>query len=134
MIRFTRAPEPKMWDKRCRQRGRRWLNGHPRYERPKDYWAQFEPELRSAFNEMCGFCAMVVMKAEMDHFVPVAVFKQRGEDEMAYEWSNFRYVEGVINQRKSDHLVLDPFEVRDDWFKIILPSLQLVITDRVPRT
>jgi len=30
------------------------------------------------------------------------------------------------------HDVVDPFEVGDDWFEILLPSLQLVATDRVP--
>jgi hypothetical protein len=76
---------------------------------------------------------MLVMKGEMEHFIPVAVLKRRKKDHLAYEWSNFRYVEGVLNQRKHDHQLLDPFEVRDDWFKILLPSLQLVLTDRVPK-
>lgn len=53
---------------------------------------------------------------------------------LAYEWSNYRYVDGRINAKKpvADHAVLDPFEVDDDWFEIILPSLQLRLTDRVP--
>lgn len=76
---------------------------------------------------------MFVMKADMDHFVPVAYLKKRNQHDRAYEWSNFRYCEGVINQRKSDHLVLDPFEVRDHWFEVLLPSMQLVLTDSVPR-
>lgn len=28
--------------------------------------------------------------------------------------------------------MLDPFEVQDDWFEIVLPSLQLRMTDRIP--
>ena len=28
--------------------------------------------------------------------------------------------------------IFDPFEVGDGWFEILLPSLQLVATDRVP--
>ncbi len=39
-----------------------------------------------------------------------------------------------MNQRKSNHLVLDPFKVKDDWFEILLPSLQLVLTKKVPKT
>jgi hypothetical protein len=44
-------------------------------------------------------------------------------------------VDGRINSKKqvADDDVLDPFEVDDDWFEIILPSLQLRLTDRVPK-
>jgi hypothetical protein len=76
---------------------------------------------------------MRVMKGNMDHMIPVAVLKKKKKDRLAYEWNNFRYVEGVLNQRKHDHLVLDPFEVRDHWFQVLLPSLQLVLTDKVPK-
>jgi hypothetical protein len=132
MIRFYPQPEPPAWDQRCRQRGQRWLTNHPDYKRPNDYWTAFEADLREAFLEMCSYCAMYVMKGEMDHFIPVATLKRRGTHELAYEWSNFRYAASAINQRKHDHHVLDPFEVRDRWFSIILPSLQLVLTDSVP--
>jgi len=132
-MRFTLQPEPAGWDVRCRKRGRKWIKEHPDYDRPNDYWTEFEPDLRKAFRQMCAYCVMVVMKADMDHFIPVAQLKKKGKHELAYERSNFRYGEGVINQRKHDHVILDPFEVRDDWFKIILPSLQLVLTDRVPK-
>lgn len=134
MKRFELQPEPTKWDARCRKRGRKWLREHPGYDRPIDYWTKFENDLRQAFQQLCAYCVMFVMKADMDHFVPVAHFKKKGKDELAYEWSNFRYVEGVLNQRKSDHLILDPFEVKDDWFEIILPSLQLLLTDKVPKS
>lgn len=114
--------------------GRRWLKNHPGYDRPYDYWSEFEPDLRRAFNDLCGYCAMRVMRGQTDHFIPVAVLKEQGNDHLAYEWSNFRYGEGTLNQRKSAHLVLDPFEVEDDWFEILLPSLQLVLTDNVPQS
>ena len=39
-----------------------------------------------------------------------------------------------LKQHQHDCLILDPFEVKDDWFEIILPSLQLVLTNRVPRS
>jgi hypothetical protein len=72
------------------------------------------------------------MKGEVDHFVPVSVLKAQGKLHLAYEWSNFRYGEGTLNQRKAVSRVLDPFVVEDDWFRILLPSLQLVLTDKVP--
>ncbi len=108
---------------------------HARFQgRPPDYWSEFEPDLRAMFNKLCGYCAMFVMKGQIDHFIPVAVLKARGQEHLSYEWDNLRYGEGVLNQRKSNHLVLDPFKVKDDWFEILLPSLQLVVTSRVPKT
>lgn len=31
-----------------------------------------------------------------------------------------------------DEAIVDPFEVGDDWFEILLPSLQMRVTARVP--
>ena len=135
MIRVRPRREPKDFDERCRERGRRWLAEHPDYEgAPSDYWVEFEPQLREAFKGLCGYCAMWVgMKGEIDHFVPVSISKSEGKDHLAYEWRNLRYCAGTMNQRKHAARVLDPFEVKDDWFRILLPSLQLVLTDKVPR-
>lgn len=135
MIRMKPVPEPKNFEVRCRSRRRRWLREHQGYKgRPYDYWSQFEPQLRAAFNGLCAYCAMRVMKAQVDHFIPVAVLKRHGRDDLAYEWSNYRYGEGVLNQRKWEHQILDPFEVGDDWFEVSLPDLQLGLTSKVPRS
>lgn len=132
-MRFVPAAEPASFDVRCRQRGRRWLQGHPTYDRPRDYWSEFEGDLRAAFRRLCGCCAMVVLKGQVDHFIPVKLLKRRKQDALAYEWTNFRYGEGLLNQKKSAAEVLDPYEVEDDWFDLLLPSLQLVLTTRVPK-
>ncbi|MCY2965776.1 MAG: hypothetical protein NT069_19460 [Planctomycetota bacterium] len=132
MIRVKPKPEPATFDKKCRQKGLNWLRTHPIYKRPRDYWSQFEPDLRRVFSERCGYCAMWVMKAQVDHFVPIDRSKKQRNDRLAYEWSKYRYGEGVMNQKKSNCKVLDPFEVRDNWFELLLPSLQLVLTARVP--
>jgi hypothetical protein len=134
VIRVRPRREPKGFHERCRERGRRWLAEHPDYNStPRDYWSEFEPQLRDTFKGLCGYCAMWVgMKGEVDHFVPVSIFKSERQHHLAYEWSNFRYCAGTMNQRKKAARVLDPFEVEDDWFRILLPSLQLVLTDKVP--
>ncbi|MGK4006664.1 hypothetical protein WMF31_28850 [Sorangium sp. So ce1036] len=66
----------------------------------------------------------------VDHFV------SRDEDRsLAYEWTNFRYAAAWINRSKSalrSDQVLDPFEVGDGWFEVILPSCQMVLADRCP--
>ena len=53
----------------------------------------------------------------------------------AYEWANYRFASAWINssKRTADDAVLDPFQVEDGWFEILLPSLQLVLTDAVPQ-
>ena len=58
MIQIQPRPEPSTFDQRCRchSRGHRWLRDHQGYEgRPHDYWSQFEPQLREAFNGLCGY-------------------------------------------------------------------------------
>lgn len=75
---------------------------------------------------------MRIMVGQVDHFVPVATLKKDGNDQLAYEWSNFRYVLGWVNQKKLSATVLDPFVVQEGWFRITLPSLQLLATDAIP--
>jgi hypothetical protein len=133
VIGFTLQQEPDTFDERCRKRGQAWLTNNPTYKRPNDYWTEFEPDLREAFGGLCAYCAMKIMKGQVDHFRPVAVLKKEGNDELAYEWSNFRYGEGVLNGKKWKHVVLDPFVVQDGWFEIQLPSLQLRMTDAIPQ-
>jgi hypothetical protein len=53
----------------------------------------------------------------------------------AYDWSNYRFAAGWINcskQNLDSNQMIDPFCVGDDWFEILLPSLQLVTTKAVP--
>lgn len=62
----------------------------------------------------------------------------KGNPHLAYEWTNYRFAAQWINSSKQSRRpgalqVLDPFEVEDGWFEILLPSLQLVVSNRVPR-
>lgn len=66
----------------------------------------------------------------VDHFV-----SWDEDPTLAYEWSNYRYASGWINSSKKNLTsaqLLDPFEVGEDWFEILLPSLQLVATKKIP--
>ena len=57
--------------------------------------------------------------------------RKRGS--LAHEWTNYRFASAWINSSKQNaNDVLDPFNVCDDWFEILLPSLRLVLTDSVP--
>ena len=52
----------------------------------------------------------------------------------AYEWTNYRYASGSINSSKGTHdaAILDPFQVRDDWFEVDLLTMQLLPTGSIP--
>jgi hypothetical protein len=129
MIRVARPREPKRFDKDCRRKGRAWLRKNKDATRPKDYWTPFKPGLADAFGQLCAYSAMYEPVGTVDHF---ASWKRNPK--LAYEWTNYRFASALLNSIKqtADDAVFDPFEVVDDWFEILLPSLQLVVTDRVP--
>lgn len=122
--------EPGNFDKECRQKGKQWLAANPDANRPRDLWTPFRPLLADGFVDRCGYAAMWISSGTVDHHVSF-----HENPTLAYEWSNFRYVEGWINSSKSRKVaekLLDPFEVEQGWFAIELPSLQLMLTDAVP--
>ncbi|MCI0464116.1 MAG: hypothetical protein L0Z62_44855 [Gemmataceae bacterium] len=129
MIHSDPAPEPPTFDAECRQPGNAWWKAHPQAERPRDYWSAFKPALASAFRQLCAYTAVYEPVGTVDHFLS---WEQGGP---AYDWSNFRFAAQWINSSKKtiDRQVLDPFQVQDDWFEILLPSLQLRLTDAVPK-
>ncbi len=122
--------EPAEFDAKCRKKGQKWLENNPSTTRPAAFWSPFRLALAAGFSERCGYGAMWISSGTVDHHVSIQ--ENRG---LAYEWNNYRYVEGWINSaknRKPAVDLLDPFEVEDDWFAIELPSLQLMLTDKVP--
>jgi len=129
MMRFESIPEPSEFDEKCRKEGNAWLAKNPDKKRPRDYWSPFKVDLANGFRNFCGYSVMYEPIATVDHFLSCANYRY-----LAYEWSNYRYVAGWINSSKKnlDDQILDPFEVEDNWFEILLPSLQLVLTDQVP--
>lgn len=127
MIPFEPVAEPTDFDEKGSRAGRAWLAMHPEAKRPRDFWSPFKPQLADGFRDLCGYGAMYEPVGTVDHFVPV-------DDDMslAYEWTNYRFASGWMNSSKKTAAVLDPFEVGDGWFEILLPSLQLVVTHAVP--
>jgi hypothetical protein len=131
VIHFERIDEPSDFNAKARQPGRRWLEQHPdATKRPKDYWSAFKGPLAVGFGHLCAYSAMYEPVGTVDHFV--SCHEDRAQ---AYEWSNYRYASGWINSSKQNlkaDQIFDPFEVEDGWFEIILPSLQLVVSDAIP--
>lgn len=129
----ARLNEPADFDVKCRQKGLQWLAAHPKAtrkgnKRPKALWTAFKPKLADAFRDLCAYGAMYEPVGTVDHFVPVDA-----NEALAYDWSNYRMASGWINSSKQKAVaVLDPLLVQDGWFELLLPSLQLVVTDQVP--
>lgn len=122
--------EPDDFDATCRQAGSRWLTEHPDSPRPRDLWSPFRFALADGFSNRCGYGAQWIPAGTVDHFVSCDEDKS-----LAYEWSNYRYSDGWINSAKGKTLstdLLDPFDVEHGWFEILLPSMQLVLTDAIP--
>ena len=128
MIRFDRIPEPPNFDTRARQPGLKWIRNHPEAKRPPPYWRPFKPELAAGFKQLCAYTAMYEPVGTVDHFVSIDADKS-----LAYEWNNYRFAASWVNSSKQTaDAILDPFEVEDDWFEILLPSLPLVLSDNIP--
>lgn len=133
MIRFEPPEEPPQFDSKVRAPGMRWLTNNPSSTtRPPDHWNKCKGELADGFRSLCAYSAMYEPVGTVDHFVSC------DEDRsLAYEWSNYRYAAAWINSSKQKlkaSQVLDPFEIGNDWFEIILPSLQLQVSDALPES
>lgn len=138
MIRVRRPREPKDFDARCRAPGKKWLKDNALDKEPKDFWSQFEPKLRKAFKNRCGWLAMWVAYGQVDHYLSkhhpdLAIRKKQRP--LAYEWSNLRYADGQVNNRKRnrDAEILDPYDVRDGWFQLN-NALELEVTATCPKS
>jgi hypothetical protein len=129
MKRFLRSPEPAEFDAQCRQPGLAWLARNPPPKRPRDFWSPFKTPLAEASDWLCNYSCVFEPVGTVDHYLSCKEHRER-----AYDWSNYRFASQWINCCKgtADDALLDPFEVGDDWFEILLPSLQMVLTDRVP--
>lgn len=126
--------EPGLFDKNCRQPGKAWLAANPSVDphTQSTWWSQFKSALAEHFQHRCGWLAVHIgMQGQVDHWLACKTNPQQ-----AFEWSNFRYVSGSVNSRKStlNDQVLDPCEVQEGWFEVHLPSFQLVETTSLPIT
>jgi hypothetical protein len=126
VISFTLSPEPQEFDEKVRQPGiaSRIRSSPGRFT---DHWKECKGELADAFRNLCAYSAMYEPVGTVDHYLSTNT-----HPELTYEWSNYRYASAWINSSKQNDRVLDPFHVEDGWFEILLPSLQLVLTNSVP--
>ncbi len=130
-------PDPEGFDTECRTPGivwratRRLQDATPKTSEFPNLWAKYGDYLGQAFHGRCGWWAMWIAEGQVDHFL-----SKKNRPDLTYEWSNYRYIAGSVNGSKGNHddKILDPFEVLDGWFEVILPSMQLILTDQIPKT
>ncbi len=127
---FSPCNEPVEFAQRVRRPGQAWLASHPS-GRPHAYWTEWvecKQYLADEFRSLCAYSLTYEPVGTVDHFISCNVDRQQ-----AYEWGNYRYAAGWINSCKQDQdariQFLDPFEAEDNWFEIILPSLQMKLAD-----
>jgi hypothetical protein len=122
-------PEPANFESDCRTPGKEWLTNNPLSEKFPNLWRKFQPELSEGFHDRCGWWAMRIADGHVDHFL-----SKNKHRSLTYEWSNYRYIAGTVNSSKRtwDDQILDPFEIQDGWFELIIPSMQLVTTKALP--
>ena len=130
MIHFSSVPEPPNFNSRVRVPGNAWLVANRNAKRPRDFWSPFKGDLATGFGDLCAYSALYEPSGTVDHFVSWDEDRSK-----AYEWDNYRFSSAWINSSKQNvhsSKLLDPFTVENGWFEIILPSLQLTVTDSVP--
>lgn len=130
MIPVPRVKKPRGFDAKAKVPGNAWLAKNPAAARPSALWAPYTAQLSDGFGDLCGYAAMHdPTGGTVDHFL-----SYKHHRDLAYEWSNYRFASAPLNssKRDADDAVLDPFEVGAGWFEIILPSLQMRVTDTVP--
>jgi hypothetical protein len=134
MMRFALPPRPRGWQKHVLQKGRTWLAipGNRDKDRPRDYWSNYRNALKTGFRDLCGYTAMWAPVGTTDHYIPWAKVRGSRKAHQAYQWSNVRYSVDWFNRDRKATQVPDPYTVGDDWFELLLPSLELVATAHVP--
>lgn len=109
--------------------GAAWLAANAK-GRPPSHWLKVRAALADAFGSLCAYSAMFEPVGTVDHFVSVDEDRSK-----SYNWANYRFSAAWINSSKQSlksSQIIDPFAVVDEWFEVLLPSMQLVLTDRVP--
>jgi hypothetical protein len=123
MLRIELRPEPQDFDERVREPGLEAIN-EGRNPLPS-YWRRCAPQLRREYKEICAYSCLripkVVGNSTVEHVAP-----KSKHPALAYEWSNYRLVCGLMNSRKNHFEdVLDPFDIENDWFELEFVFFQL---------
>jgi hypothetical protein len=131
VIRVTQQSEPIFFDSRIRQRGNQFRLNNATKPLP-DYWRECLSDLWYAYSGICAYSCMRMMlgssEKTVDHYHPRSNFP-----ELAYEWSNYRLASRAMNSNKgTKSVIIDPFDVEDDWFVMSFPDAQINSNEALP--
>lgn len=131
MIPFALQPEPAAFQAKVRSPGTSFLATVPvgtkvKY-RGKEYWRACKDDLREAFGHVCAYTSLHVEEVTgadtVEHYLPKDNYPN-----LAYEWTNFRFVCSRMNGRKGTKAgVMDPFLVPAGLFQIDFPSMLMTV-------
>ena len=130
MIPVAPVGKPKDFDAEVKTPGTAWLQTHRAAKRPPALWNKYTKDLCEGFSGLCGYAAMLdPTGGTVDHYL-----SYKNHPNLTYEWNNYRFASGTLNSSKktADDTVLDPYAVQAGWFEILLPSLQMRVTNAVP--
>jgi hypothetical protein len=98
------------------------------------HWTRALPALQEAYGSLCAYLARRIELVETptaDHYI---ARRQAKPLILAYTWSNLRLAHHYINGVKTDLAdVLDPFEVQEGWFALILATGETVPGPMAPK-
>ena len=130
MIKVAPVGKPRDFDAEVKTPGNAWLQTHPSAKRPPALWNKYTKDLAEGFSDLCGYAAMLdPTGGTVDHYL-----SYKNHPNLTYDWDNYRFASATLNSSKknADDSVLDPYAVEAGWFEILLPSLQMQVTDAVP--
>lgn len=124
MIHVEPRPEPVDFDAQVRRPGQVDLASPEGELRP--HWQHCSVQLWEAYRGICAYSSLYIPRGTGARSVDHLLAKSRRR-ELAYEWTNYRLACVRMNARKNAlEDVLDPFEVRDEWFALELSTLQVL--------
>ncbi|NCD09155.1 MAG: hypothetical protein EOL98_06960 [Negativicutes bacterium] len=150
MIHVDAQPEPASFNKNVRRKGIAWLRKKkialdqplPPKTTIEPYWRNCLDDMHACYKGCCAYLAIFFERGtgggSVDHFVA-----KSQQADLAYEWSNYRLACSRMNSRKREYDdVIDPFEVKNDWFRLELvsgriypsPGLSKKLTQKIDTT
>lgn len=145
MIPVVEAPEPAEFDDTVRQPGLLALQElreptkaarrpGPKRKHTPDLWTRALPWMRDAYKRTCAFLGLYIHRGSgrdtVDHFIPRN--GPRGNLDLAYEWSNFRYASLDVNRLKGTQPFVDPFTIQEGWFGLDLMTFEVFARAAIP--
>ena len=134
MIHIDLQPEPPDFNANVRIPGNAFLERCPNPKSQNwnkhNYWGRCSKQLYKSYGGICAYSGQwfstTTSVISVDHFYPKSTHQEK-----AYEWDNYRLTTQVMNQYKSDKIIVDPFEIENGDFVIDFPSCLVKANEHV---